>query len=371
MDWRSVIEKYSSQLGWLALAGVALLAVKKDDKWPPDINYGGSSNPDDLDSGHLRKVKWNFEGKQQPQSYPARIDIDVGGGDSAPVKIIPTNHFKEQWIDRHAFVENDSLGLIGRFPSMALMGISMTFDKVAGAHKHRLGGTEVEPKLSGRVKYTGTRVRKPRMTGGSGRLSMPFHESIILFEVYRFDNDSFEMELINVLPREGRGKFDSQYTEMSRKSWPDNARVDPISADPTEVPRPTYGMWIHEPITPKNMSQPSSVEWLEGDHSQGGNFSLKQWKKAARTIGISTPSSRPPKLEVDKVWKNMNPSERKSLWDNLCRACPSLLSSAQGEAIGAIEGKMRKKENKLKAQQTLLAWGQPQVQKYVDQNCWI
>ena len=67
----------------------------------------------------------------------------------------------------------------------------------------------------------------------------------------------------------------------------------------------------------------------------------------------------------------MNPSDRKGLWDNLCRTCPALRSSAQGEAIGAIEGKMRKRENRIKAQQTLLAWGQPQVQKYVDENCWI
>ena len=72
MDWQSLLEKYRSQLGWLALAGVALLAVKKDNKWPPDppINYGGQPDPNDRDADKNRIIKWNFEGKQVK---PSRI----------------------------------------------------------------------------------------------------------------------------------------------------------------------------------------------------------------------------------------------------------------------------------------------------------
>lgn len=370
MDWRSVLDKYRSQLGWLALAGVALLSVKRDDKWPPSIDTGRVANPNDKDNVPSRVTRWNQEGKTLPQSYPAILKIDVGTKE-VPIMIRPSVHFKDNWRARNKYVENDWLGLIGRLPSMAYAGMLMTLDPVATEHKKRAGGSVVNAELEGRVKYTGTRVRKPRMVGGSGRLGMPFHEALILFEVYRFDNGSLEMDLINVLPREARGRFQSQYTEMKNPRWPENARIDPISADLAEVPRPTYGLWLHEPINPANAGSRDSIEWLEGNHEQGGNFSLKQWKKSAKSIGIKPQSSRPPALEIDRAWKNMNPSERKALWDNLCRACPALLSSDQGIAIGAIEGKMRKKENKIKAQKTLLAWGLPQVQTYVDENCWI
>lgn len=373
MDWQSLLEKYRSQLGWLALAGVALLAVKKDDRWPPEIDTGRKADSDDIDNQPARKTRWNYEGKQEPKFYPATIKIDIGATDLARVKIEPSFHFKQNWKKRNKYVENDSLGLIGRFPSMALAGIMMTSDTAVASHQQRHKGSVLEDfeKLEGRVKYTGTRMMRPRMAGGSGRLGMPFHEALILFEVYRFDNGSFLMDLINVVPREARGKFRSQYTEMNHSSWPDNARIDPISADLTEGQRPTYGLWLHEPLTAANALSSSSIEWLEGDHEQGGNFSLKQWKKSSKAAGIKPKSSRPPVLEVDPAWKNMDPSKRKSTWDNMCRACPALLSSAQGEAIAAIKGKMRKRENRIKAQQTLLAWGQPQVQKYVDQNCWI
>ena len=282
MDWRSFFEKYRSQLGWLTLAGVALLAVKREDRWPPDppITYGGQADPHDVDAQPGRVTMWNFEGKQvKPETFPSTHYIDIGATEPVPIKITPTKRFMDNWYDHHARVENDHLGLIGRLPSMALLGIMMSSDKAVASHKKRHGGSEVEPELEGRVKYTGTRVKKAKMVGGSGRLAMPFHEAIIIFEVYRYGNGSFEMELIKVLPREARSRFKSQYTEMQSPAWPDNARIDPISADPSEVPRPTYGLWLHEPLTPANAISPDSIEWLEGDHLQGGNFSLKQWKK--------------------------------------------------------------------------------------------
>tara|TARA_B100000686_G_C16647473_1_gene893634 strand:+ start:31 stop:1173 length:1143 start_codon:yes stop_codon:yes gene_type:complete len=380
MDWRSVLEKYRSQLGWLALAGVALLAVKKDNKWPPDppINYGGSLDPHDLDAHQDRIVMWNFEGKQvKPQVFPSTHYIDIGSAKPVPIKIIPTQRFIDNWYEHHARVENDHLGLIGRLPSMALAGIRMSWDKVAASHKKRLGGSEVEPKLTGRVKYTSTRVKKANMIGGSGRLAMPFHEAIIIFEVYRYKNGSFEMELIKVLPREARGRFKSQYTEMQSPAWPDNARIDPISGDPNEVPRPTYGLWLHEPITPANAGSRDSIEWLEGNHEQGGNFSRKQWKKSATRIGIQAPSARPSYLQVDKEWANMKPKPRSNSWNELCRVCPALEQSDEGQKIAAIrrlkkEKKYTKKQERIALNDTtLLGWGRKEVQKYVDENCWI
>jgi hypothetical protein len=206
---------------------------------------------------------------------------------------------------------------------------------------------------------------------------MPFHEAIIIFEVYRYKNDSFEMELIKVLPREARGRFKSQYTEMQSPAWPDNARIDPISADPNEVSRPTYGLWLHEPLTPANSLSPDSIEWLEGDHPQGGNFSLKQFNKSSKDIGIQPPSSRPPQLTVDKGWANMAPKNRSNSWNELCRVCPALEQSDQGQKIAAIRRLKKAKEYTKKQERislnntTLLGWGRKEVQKYVDNNCWI
>ena len=379
MDWRSLLEKYRSQLGWLALAGVALLAVKKDDRWPPSIDTGREANPDDKDNVPVRKTMWNREvnDKNLPESYPASLKIDVAKSKEVPIMIRPSIHFKENWKARNKYVENDWRGLIGRLPSMAYAGMLMTLDPIAAEHQKRVGGTVVEEELTGRVKYTGTRLRKPRMIGGSGRLGMPFHEALILFEVYRFDNDSFEMDLINVLPREARGRFRSQYTEMQSKAWPHNARIDPISADPNEVPRPTYGLWLHEPLTPANANSPESIEWLEGDHSQGGNFSLKQFKKSSKAIGIQPPSSRPPQITVDKGWGTMVQKDRSNSWNELCRVCPALEQSDQGQKIAAIRRLKKEKEYTKKQVKTLLndttllGWGQKEVQKYVDRNCWI
>ena len=379
MDWRSVLEKYRSQLGWLALAGVALLAVKKDNKWPPNppINYGGSLDPHDLDAHQDRIVMWNFEGKQvKPQVFPSTHYIDIGAEKPVPIKIIPTQRFIDNWYEHHARVENDHLGLIGRLPSMALLGIMMSSDKIAASHKKRLGGSKVEPNLTGRVKYTGTRVKKANMVGGSGRLAMPFHEALIIFEVYRYKN-SFEMELIKVLPREARGKFKSQYTEMQSPAWPDNARIDPISPNPDEGMRPTYGLWLHEPLTPANSLSPDSIEWLEGDHPQGGNFSLKGFKESSKEIGIQPPSARPPQLQVDKGWANMVQKDRSNSWNQLCRVCPALEQSDQGQKIAAIRRLKKEKEYTKKQVKTLLnnttllGWGQKEVQKYVDSNCWV
>ena len=378
MHWRSLLEQSRSQLGWLALAGVALLATKRPTRWPPKIDYTGSAHPTDLDNKTDRIVAFNNIAKTLPATYPDTLRIPVGESRTQhhhkKIKITPGVHFIERWIQHNPYVENDSNGLIGRFPSMAMVALSMTANAEAELHKNREGGSVVESAkdLEGRVKYTGTRVRKKDMVGGSGRLAMPFHEALIIFEGYRFKDGSLELELINVLPREERFGFSSQYDDMAISLWPSTARIDPITPDSKEAPRPTYGFWLHEPITYANWNDPTAVEWLPvGTHKQAGNFSLKNWKDSAKAVGIKPPSSRPPILEVDTAWKNMNPSERKALWDNLCRACPALLRSAQGGAIGAIEGKMRKRENRIKAQKTLLAWGHPQVQKYVDQNCWI
>lgn len=376
MDWRSVLDKYRSQLGWLALAGVALLSVKRDDKWPPSIDTGRVANPNDKDSIPARVTRWNQEGKTLPQSYPAILKIDVGTKE-VPIMIRPSVHFKDNWRARNKYVENDWLGLIGRLPSMAYAGMLMTLDPVATEHAERGKDTVIEEykELKGRVKYTGTRVRKPRMVGGSGRLGMPFHEALILFEVYRFDNGSCEMDLINVLPREARGRFQSQYTEMQSPSWPDNARIDPISADLAEVPRPTYGLWLHEPINPANAGSRDSIEWLEGNHEQGGNFSLKQFNKSSKKLKIPTLSSRPPHLKVDKeVW--VKPKDKSKLWEQLCRVCPALEQTDQGQKIAAIrrlkkEKKYTKKQERIALNDTtLLGWGQKAVQRFVDDNCW-
>ena len=220
------------------------------------------------------------------------------------------------------------------------------------------------------VKYTGTRVRKHNMVGGSGRLAMPFHEALIIFEGYRFKDGSLELELINVLPREARSGFSSQYDDMAVSLWPGTARIDPITPDSKETPRPTYGFWLHEPITYANWDDPNAVEWLPvGTHKQAGNFSLKNWKDSAKAVGVKPPSSRPPVLGVDPEWKNCNLSERRGVWRKLCVACPELESSSEGIEIAKITGRMTKKDNRIKASLTLLGWDYLKVQRYVDKIC--
>ena len=376
MDWRLLLEQYRSQLGWLALAGVALLAVKRPTRWPPKIDYTGSAHPTDRDTETDRIVAFNRIAQALPATYPDTLWIPVGQTRTEhhhkEIKITPGVHFMERWIQNHRYVENDSIGLIGRFPSMAMMALSMTADAEVELHKNREGGSVVESAkdLEGRVKYTGTRVRKRNMVGGSGRLAMPFHEALIIFEGYRFKDGTLELELINVLPRERRSGFSSQYDEMNVSTWPDAARIDPITPDSNETPRPTYGFWLHEPITYSNWNNKDAVEWLPvGTHEQAGNFSLKNWKRSAKAVGIKPPSSRPPVLAVDPEWKNWKLSERRVAWRKLCEACPELGTGPEGIKIAKIKGRMTKKDNRIKASQTLLGWDHQKVQRFVDQIC--
>lgn len=376
MNWRLLLEQYRSQLGWLALAGVALLAVKRPTRWPPKIDYTGSAHPTDRDNETDRIIDFNRIAQTLPATYPDTLRVPKGQTRTQHhhqmVKITPGVHFMERWIQNHRYVENDSVGLIGRFPSMAVIAFSMTDDTVAQEHKNREGGSVVESAkdLEGRVKYTGTRVRKRNMVGGSGRLAMPFHEALIIFEGYRFSDGTLELELINVLPREARSGFSSQYDEMSVSFWPETARIDPITPDSKETPRPTYGFWLHEPITQANWNDRAALEWLPvGTHKQAGNFSLKNWKQAAKALGIKPPSSRSPLLGVDPNWRNWNLSERRGAWRKLCGVCPELESSPAGIEIAKIKGRMTKKDNRVKASLTLLGWDYQKVQRLVDQIC--
>ena len=148
MDWRSLLEQYRSQLGWLALAGVALLAVKRPTRWPPKIDYTGSAHPTDRDTETDRIVAFNIIAKTLPKTYPDILWVPVGQTRTQhhhkKIKITPGVHFIERWIQHHPYVENDSEGLIGRFPSMAMMALSMTADAEAKLHKKREGGSVVE-----------------------------------------------------------------------------------------------------------------------------------------------------------------------------------------------------------------------------------